>query len=87
MSASRAICTITAPCVTPTHTPGQTPAPIADGDHARTDAYVSLAVIASATAIAAGAPILDPIIGLAMTAVILRITRVSWLIVRGRSHH
>ncbi len=62
------------------------PALIADGDHARADAYVSLAVIASAIAIAAGAPILDPIIGLAMTAVILRITRESWRTVRGHSH-
>jgi cation diffusion facilitator family transporter len=63
------------------------PALIADGDHARVDAYVSLAVIASAIAIAAGAPILDPIIGLAMTAVILRITRDSWRTVRGHPHH
>lgn len=62
------------------------PALIADGDHARTDAYVSLAVIASAAAIAAGAPILDPLIGLAMTAVILRITRQSWQTVRGHPH-
>jgi divalent metal cation (Fe/Co/Zn/Cd) transporter len=61
------------------------PALIADGAHARADAYVSLAVIASAIAIAAGVPILDPIIGLGMTAVILRITRQSWRTVRG--HH
>jgi Co/Zn/Cd efflux system component len=64
----------------------QSPALIADGDHARADAYVSLAVIASAIAIAAGAPILDPIIGLGMTAVILRITRESWRTVRGHPH-
>ena len=63
------------------------PALIADGDHARVDAYVSLAVIASAIAIAAGAPILDPIIGLGMTAVILRITRESWRTVHGHPHH
>jgi cation diffusion facilitator family transporter len=63
------------------------PALIADGDHARVDAYVSLAVIASAVAIAAGAPILDPIIGLGMTVVILRITRESWRTVRGHPHH
>jgi cation diffusion facilitator family transporter len=56
---------------------------IADGNHARVDAYVSLAVIASAVAIAAGAPILDPLIGLGMTVVILRITRESWRTVRG----
>jgi cation diffusion facilitator family transporter len=59
---------------------------IADGDHARVDAYVSLAVIASAVATAAGAPILDPIIGLGMTAVILRITHESWRTVRGHPH-
>jgi hypothetical protein len=58
----------------------ESPALVADGDHARIDAYVSLAVIASALAIAAGAPILDPLIGLGMTVVILRITRES----RGR---
>ena len=63
------------------------PALIADGDHARVDAYVSLAVIASAIAIAAGMPILDPLIGLGMTVVILRITRESWRTVRGHSHH
>lgn len=56
---------------------------IADGEHARVDAYVSLAVIASAAAIAVGVPILDPLIGLAMTAVILRITLESWRAVRG----
>lgn len=61
------------------------PALIADGDHARVDAYVSLVVIASAIAIAAGAPILDPVLGLGMTIVILRITRESWRTVRG--HH
>jgi Co/Zn/Cd efflux system component len=47
---------------------------IADGAHARTDAYVSLAVIASAAVVAAGVPIADPLIGLAITLVILRIT-------------
>jgi cation diffusion facilitator family transporter len=63
------------------------PALIADGDHARVDAYVSLAVIASAIAIAGGIPILDPLIGLGMTVVILRITRESWRTVRGHPHH
>jgi cation diffusion facilitator family transporter len=58
------------------------PALIADGDHARVDAYASLAVIASAITIAVGAPILDPVIGLGMTVVILRITRESWRTVR-----
>ncbi|MCW3019941.1 MAG: cation diffusion facilitator family transporter [Solirubrobacterales bacterium] len=65
----------------------RSPALIADGDHARVDAYVSLAVIASALAIAAGAPIVDPIIGLGMTVVILRITLQSWRTVRGHHVH
>jgi cation diffusion facilitator family transporter len=63
------------------------PALIADGDHARADAYVSLAVIASAVAVALGADVLDPLIGLAITAVILRITWQSWQTVSGRHHH
>jgi cation diffusion facilitator family transporter len=63
------------------------PALIADGNHARADAYVSLAVIASAIVVAIGIPIADPLIGLAITAVILRITRQSWATVRGRDHH
>jgi cation diffusion facilitator family transporter len=62
------------------------PALIADGDHAAADAYVSLAVIASAIVVALGAPIADPLIGLAITAVILRITRESWRTVRGHHH-
>ena len=58
------------------------PALIADGDHARADAYVSLSVIASAAAVAVGAPIADPLIGLAITLVILRISWQSWRTVR-----
>jgi cation diffusion facilitator family transporter len=58
------------------------PALVADGAHARADAYVSLAVVASAAALWAGADVLDPLIGLAITAVILRITWHSWLTVR-----
>jgi cation diffusion facilitator family transporter len=58
------------------------PALIADGNHARADAYVSLGVVASAAVIALGAPIGDPLIGLAITAVILRITWQSWLTIR-----
>lgn len=63
------------------------PALIADGNHAHADAYVSLAVIASAFAIAIGLPILDPLIGLAITAVILRITWHSWQTVAGTHVH
>ena len=60
----------------------ESPALIADGAHARADAYVSLAVIASALAVAAGADIADPLIGLGITLVILKITRDSWKTVR-----
>ena len=59
---------------------------VADGHHARADAYVSLAVIASAVAVAAGLPIVDPLIGLAITLVILRITWQSWRTVRDGDH-
>jgi cation diffusion facilitator family transporter len=59
---------------------------IADGNHARADAYVSLAVIASAVIVALGAPVADPLIGLGITLVILRITWQSWATVRGHSH-
>jgi cation diffusion facilitator family transporter len=63
------------------------PALVADGNHARADSYVSLAVIASAAVVALGLPIADPLIGLAITAVILKITWDSWWTVRGRHHH
>ena len=54
------------------------PALIADGNHARVDGFVSLGVVASAGAVALGAPIADPIIGLVITVVILKITWDSW---------
>jgi cation diffusion facilitator family transporter len=63
------------------------PALVADGDHARADAYVSLAVVASAAAVALGAQVLDPLIGLGITAVILRITWQSWQTVRTYKEH
>jgi cation diffusion facilitator family transporter len=59
------------------------PALIADGNHARIDAFVSLGVVASATVVALGAPIADPLIGLAITAVILKITWDSWQTIYG----
>jgi cation diffusion facilitator family transporter len=62
------------------------PALLADGNHARADSYVSLAVVASAAVVALGLPIADPLIGLAITAVILKITRDSWRTVRGHTH-
>ena len=60
---------------------------VADGHHARADAYVSLAVVASAGAVALGAPIADPLIGLAITGIIVRITWQSWRTVRGHHDH
>jgi divalent metal cation (Fe/Co/Zn/Cd) transporter len=57
----------------------KSPALIADGNHARADAYVSLAVVAAAAAVAVGVPILDPIIGMLITVAIVRITWASWL--------
>ncbi len=63
------------------------PALVADGAHARADAYVSLAVIASAAALAIGLQAADPLIGLAITVVILRITWDSWKTVRGAHVH
>jgi len=62
------------------------PALIADGDHARADAYVSLAVIASAVVVAIGFPVADPLLGLGIALGILRITWQSWATVRGHSH-
>jgi cation diffusion facilitator family transporter len=54
------------------------PALVADGNHARIDGFVSLGVVASAIVVSLGAEIGDPIIGLAITLVILRITWQSW---------
>lgn len=60
----------------------QSPALIADGYHARTDGLVSLAVVASAALVALGLQVADPIIGLIVTIVILRITWQSFSTVR-----
>ena len=54
------------------------PALVADGNHARIDGFVSLGVVASAAVVALGARIADPIIGLMITLVILKITWDSW---------
>ena len=58
------------------------PALIADGNHARIDGFVSLGVVVSALLVALGAEIADPIVGLAITLVILRITWDSWRTIR-----
>ena len=54
---------------------------IADGNHARIDGFVSLGVIGSAIVVSLGAKIGDPIIGLVITLVIIKITWDSWRIV------
>jgi divalent metal cation (Fe/Co/Zn/Cd) transporter len=54
------------------------PALIADGNHARIDGFVSLGVIASAILVALGFERGDPIVGLVITLVILKITWDSW---------
>jgi cation diffusion facilitator family transporter len=63
------------------------PALTADGNHARIDAFVSLGVVASAGVVALGLRIADPLIGLAITAVILKITWDSWQTIYGHPHH
>ena len=55
---------------------------IADGHHARVDGYVSLGVVASAAVVAMGFEHADPLIGLAITAVILRVTWQAWRTIR-----
>ena len=59
----------------------RSPALIADGNHARVDGYVSLSVIASALLVWLGWKTADPLIGLAITAVILKITWDSWRVI------
>src|SRR3989441_10488637 len=54
------------------------PALVADGNHARVDGFVSLGVLASAVVVSLGLNLADPIIGLVITAVILNITWESW---------
>jgi len=63
------------------------PALVADGYHARTDGIVSGGVVISAAAVALGAPIVDPLVGLAITALILRITWQSWRTIHGDDPH
>ena len=63
------------------------PALVADGQHARSDAIVSAGVVVTASVVALGAPIADPIMGLVITALILRITWESWRTVRRAREH
>ena len=59
------------------------PALVADGKHARVDGFVSLGVVASAVLVALGWEVGDPIVGLLITLVILKVTWDSWRTVRG----
>jgi cation diffusion facilitator family transporter len=58
------------------------PALVADGKHARVDGFVSLGVVASALLVALGWELGDPIVGLLITLVILRVTWDAWRTVR-----
>lgn len=65
----------------------RSPALIADGQHARSDAIVSAGVVLTAGVVAVGLPIADPIMGLLITGLILRITWESWHTIRtGHAH-
>lgn len=50
---------------------------VADGLHARTDGFTSLAVLAGAGGVALGFPLADPIIGLVITVAILAVLRTA----------
>jgi cation diffusion facilitator family transporter len=63
----------------------ESPALVADGQHARVDGFVSLGVVASAIVVAIGFPRADPLIGLAITALILRVTLEAWRTIRHES--
>ena len=62
------------------------PALIADGKHARVDGFVSLGVIASAALVALGWETGDPIVGLLITLVILKVTWDAWRTIRLGAH-
>ena len=63
------------------------PALVADGKHAKADGYVSLAVVASAIAVSFGLTLADPLIGLGISVLIMRITWQSWRIVHEGPTH
>ncbi|WP_197381463.1 cation diffusion facilitator family transporter [Mycolicibacterium mengxianglii] len=50
---------------------------VADGLHARTDGFTSLAVLLGASAVALGFPLADPIIGILITIAILAVLRTA----------
>jgi divalent metal cation (Fe/Co/Zn/Cd) transporter len=57
------------------------PALVADGNHARVDGYVSLGVVASAACVWVGWRTADPLIALAITTVILKVSWDSWRVI------
>jgi cation diffusion facilitator family transporter len=57
---------------------------IADGQHSRVDGFTSLAVLIGVVGVAVGVPILDPLIGLAITVAILFIVKDASLAVMRR---
>ena len=59
---------------------------VADGHHARADALVSAGVVASAGLSALGIDRADPVIGLVITAMLLRVAWQSWVTVRDGHH-
>ena len=65
----------------------ESPALVADGNHARVDGFVSLGVIASAVVVALGLPRADPVVGLLISLVILKITWDSWQTIYGHHEH
>ena len=60
------------------------PALVADGHHARVDGFVSLGVVASAALVGLGLEEADPIVGLLITLVILKVTWDAWRTVHTR---
>ena len=58
---------------------------VADGKHARVDGFVSLGVVASAILVALGWEAGDPVVGLLITLVILKVTWDAWRTVRRAS--
>ncbi len=63
------------------------PALVADGNHARADGFVSLGVIVSAVVVALGLPRADPVVGLVISLVILKLTWNSWQTIYGHNEH
>ena len=57
---------------------------VADGQHSRIDGFTSLAVLIGVLGVAVGIPILDPLVGIAITITILLIVRQTVAVVSAR---